>query len=73
MKSKSCAIMESLTKEQTFSHIKGPLNGRGGKKGLDLLCGKCGSTIMSQAPNREIVLLVRCYDCAAVNDLSSLS
>ena len=70
MTTRTCPLVDNPDKERSVSRIKGALNGRGGKKGVDLLCGFCSQVLMSKAPNRPVELLVRCYDCDRINDLS---
>ena len=72
MAESKCAVITAVPEGRSASRIKGVLNGRGGKKGHDLMCGSCGITLMSKAPDRTIELIVRCYGCNQLNDLAQL-
>jgi hypothetical protein len=65
-------VITTIPEGRSASRIKGVLNGRGGKKSNDLVCGACGIVLMSKAPDRAIELIVRCYACNQVNDLAQL-
>src|SRR4029077_20972386 len=67
---KRCEILPRLPEGRTLSYLKQTLNGRGGPRSGDILCGACSTVLMSTAPSRPIDLLISCPDCRAINDLT---
>ena len=67
---KRCEVLPRLPEGRTLSYLKQVLNGRGGARAGDILCGTCDSVLMSTAPSRPIDLLISCPDCRSINDLT---
>jgi phage FluMu protein Com len=68
---KRCDIVPRLPEGRTLSYLKQVLNGRGGPRAGDIVCGNCEAVLMSNAPSRAIDLLISCPECRSINDLTA--
>jgi hypothetical protein len=73
MTNHKCEVLPRLPEGRTLSYLKATLNGRGGPRAHNLVCGGCELILMSSAPSRPIDLLVSCPECRAINDFSLTS